>query len=73
MDKGNIYYNENNQKSTLKCIGYTTKVLCYIFNYVSSNEFYRLATYKYIKEDWDILNVTHKGTFLFIFIFIVLS
>lgn len=40
------------------------KVLYHIFNNVSPNEFHKKATYKYVKKAWDILDVTHEGTFI---------
>lgn len=38
------------------------KTLYCIFNYVSPNKFNNITTYKYAKEAWDILLVSHKGT-----------
>lgn len=38
------------------------KTLYCIFNYVSPNKFNKITTYKYAKEAWDVLLVTHKGT-----------
>ena len=38
------------------------KVIYYIFNSLSLDKFYRIATCKCFKKTWDILATKHKGT-----------